>query len=270
MTEWYAAQPAPPVPAGGHGARTGHRSGWVVFGAGGHARAVVDVLERLGESVVAVVGDPDGWEWPVEVIADDDEGVARVRAGHHLAAVGIGSARLRLQVLARLTESTNPSIEGAIPTIESTRGRGETALSIEESALSIGAVAPPVVASTATVARDAALGPGTVVLEHAHVGPGSTVGRGTIVNTAGVVEHDCTVGDGVHLAPGAILLGGAVVGSRTLVGSGAQVLPRVTVGIDATVGAGAVVNSDVQDGQTVAGVPARPRSGSGSTSEGAS
>ncbi|WP_262422983.1 acyltransferase [Brevundimonas denitrificans] len=43
-----------------------------------------------------------------------------------------------------------------------------------------------------------------------------------------------------------------------LIGLGARVLPGVRIGAWAVVGAGAVVMKDVADGQTVAGVPARP------------
>ncbi|EWT07553.1 pilus assembly protein [Intrasporangium chromatireducens Q5-1] len=210
-------------------------SGWVVFGAGGHARAVVDVLERLGETVAAVVGDAQGSTWHVEVIADDTAGLALVTDQRLRAAVAIGAAGPRLRTLGQLRE---------------TAGRGGGAgRPIEE-------VAPAVVATSATVARTAVLGAGTIVLEHAHVGPASRVGDGVIVNTGAIVEHDCTLGDGVHVAPGAALLGGASVGPRTLVGSGARVLPRVTVGSDVTVGAGAVVVRSVEDGLVVLGVPA--------------
>lgn len=216
------------------------RAGWLVFGAGGHARSIVDVLERLGEKVVGVVGDPAGAaDWQVPVTGDDDAALARVAAEGLGAVVAIGSAARRVALVERLVSALS---------IETPVDRAQP--SPIDSAL-------VVVAATATVASTAELGAGTVVLEHAHVGPGSRIGRGVIVNTGAVVEHDCVVGDGAHIAPGAYLLGDAVVGDRTLVGSGARILPGVAVGRDATVGAGAVVTEPVADGATVVGVPAR-------------
>ncbi len=46
---------------------------------------------------------------------------------------------------------------------------------------------------------------------------------------------------------------------RASIGSGAVILAGVTIGVGALVGAGAVVTRDVAPGETVAGVPARPR-----------
>ncbi len=203
---------------------------WVVLGAGGHARSVVDVLERVGHTVVAVSGQTGGHPWHVDVLGDDTEALALAeRDGlHTCVAVGANAARARLvaDVLAR------------------------------------GLSSPPVVASTATVSPRSRLGAGTVVLEHAHVGPAAELGDAVIVNTAAVVEHDCVVGAGVHVAPGAVLLGAASVGEATLVGSGARVLPGVAVGARVTIGSGAVVTTPVGDDQTVVGVPATRREGS--------
>jgi sugar O-acyltransferase (sialic acid O-acetyltransferase NeuD family) len=198
---------------------------WVVFGAGGHARSVIDVIERRGERVAAVVGEPRGGTWRHRLLTDEAEGLDLAVEGGHGAVPAIGASAPRLGVVAALVA----------------RGwRG-----------------PTLVAATATVAPDVEPGPGTVILEHAHVGPASRVGTAVIVNTGAVVEHDCTVGDGVHLGPGAYLLGAAHVGERSFIGSGARVLPGVRVGADVTVGAGAVVVADVPDGATVVGIPAR-------------
>lgn len=207
---------------------TGESTGWVVLGAGGHARSVVDVLERAGHTVVAVSGAETGGEpWHVDVLGGDRAAFELIGARNLCAVVAIGAGHARSALVHELLER--------------------------------GLQAPPVVASTATVSPRSTLGAGAVVLEHAHVGPASRVGEAVIVNTSAIVEHDCRVGAGTHVAPGAVLLGGASVGGGVLVGSGARVLPRVSVGAGATIGAGAVVTGHVADGQTVIGVPAVTR-----------
>jgi acetyltransferase-like isoleucine patch superfamily enzyme len=47
------------------------------------------------------------------------------------------------------------------------------------------------------------------------------------------------------------------IGDDALIGAGAIILPGVKVGNRTTVGAGAVVLSDVPDGVTAKGIPAR-------------
>ena len=63
--------------------------GWVVLGAGGHARSVIDVLERAGHTVVAVSGQTAGEPWHVEVLADDDAAFALLEGGALLSLIHI-------------------------------------------------------------------------------------------------------------------------------------------------------------------------------------
>jgi acetyltransferase-like isoleucine patch superfamily enzyme len=74
------------------------------------------------------------------------------------------------------------------------------------------------------------------------------------------VGHEAHIGAGSVLNPGANIAGGVVLGKGVLVGTGAQVLQYLTVADGATVGAGAVVTKNVAAGETVVGVPAKPRS----------
>ena len=99
---------------------------------------------------------------------------------------------------------------------------------------------------------------GTFVGAGAIVNPNARVGQHAIINTRSIVEHDCVLGTNVHLCPGAALGGSVHVGHDTMIGLNASVKPGVHIGNGCTVGAGAVVVTDVPDGETVAGVPARP------------
>lgn len=197
---------------------------WVMLGAGGHARSVADVIARAGGVIVAVTGAPRAAAWGLPVLADDEAALSYAREAGHRVAFGVGSGAVRTTFV--------------------------------ELVLAFDVIAEPVFAGTSTVAPDAVVGLGTVVMEHAHVGPAARVGRGAIINTAAVVEHDCVVGDAAHIAPGAVLLGSVRVDAGAMVGSGACILPGRTIGADAVVGAGAVVREDVPAGRTVVGVPA--------------
>lgn len=200
--------------------------GIVLFGGGGHAQAVADVLRRLDRAVLAIV-DPvaeprDG----VLVLRGDDEGIAYTNRCDLDAVLGLGDNARRL------------ALAGAL--------------------LDAGLRLPAIVARTATVAADARLGAGTVVLEHAHVGPSAIVGTACVVNTGAIVEHDCRLADGVHCAPGSVLCGAVECEREVLVGAGAVAVPGVRISAGARVGAGAAVVRPVPSETTVTGVPARP------------
>lgn len=198
--------------------------GWVLIGGGGHAVSVAAVIARTGGRVTGVVDPSPQRSWACPTYTSEDELLRADHGGTTLVAIGSNDARVRAQLTA------------------------------VAAGLSVGIL----VASTATV--DAAtLGPGSVVLEHAHVGPGAELAEAVIVNTAAVVEHDCVVGRGVHIAPGARVLGECVIEPGVMLGAGAVVLPGRRIGAGARVGAGAVVTADVPAGATVIGIPAHRR-----------
>lgn len=113
-----------------------------------------------------------------------------------------------------------------------------------------------VVSQSAWVSPTAQIGVGTFVSQRAMVQTAATIGPHCIVNTGAIVEHESRVGSNTHIAPGVTLGGRVRVGSGTLIGLGATILPGIRVGNGCVVGAGAVVVRDVEDGETVVGVPA--------------
>jgi sugar O-acyltransferase (sialic acid O-acetyltransferase NeuD family) len=114
-----------------------------------------------------------------------------------------------------------------------------------------------VVHPAATVARDALVGGGSMVLAGAVVSNGCTVGRGVLLGTHSSIDHDCTVDDYASLAPGVTAGGTVRIGRATAVGIGANVVHGVTIGADAVIGAGALVLDAVPDRVVAFGVPAR-------------
>src|SRR5437660_4909904 len=99
--------------------------------------------------------------------------------------------------------------------------------------------------------------------------PGAKIGRrvfidhgmGVVIGETAEVGDDVTLYQGVTLG-GTSLTRGAkrhpTIGNGVIVSSGAQVLGPFRVGDGARIGAQAVVLSEVPDGATMVGIPARP------------
>jgi acetyltransferase EpsM len=109
----------------------------------------------------------------------------------------------------------------------------------------------------AILAPDVVVGEGTVVAAGAVINPAARVGRCAIINTLAGVDHECVIGDGAHVCPGVRLAGAVQVGRAAWVGIGSTVKEKVSIGAGALIGAGSVVLSDIADGATAYGVPAR-------------
>ena len=200
---------------------------WIVVGAGGHARVVMDAF-LLGSavSVRAAFADDDADLWGTSVLGCPVLGAvdAAVRTGGRFhVAIGHNGSRRRLM----------------------------------ERLHAVGALSFGVVHPSAQVSPFATLGTGSFIAANSIVAPSAEIGDGVIVNHGAVVDHDCRVGDFSHIAPNATLAGGARVGRNVLVGAGARVMPGVSVSDDVVVGAGAVVLRDVPDSAVVVGIPAK-------------
>jgi UDP-perosamine 4-acetyltransferase len=205
----------------------------LIFGGGGHAKALLDALSAQLDVLVMGVLDNDRSLWggrvlQATVLGGDDLLPGLMSRGAAFFAVGVGGVA-----------DNGPRS------------------ALFEMGLAHGLSPLEVVHPQATVSPWASVGRGCQILAGAAVCAGARLGLHVLVNTGSVVEHDCQVRDHAHIASGAVLCGGVTVGPLAHVGAGAVVLQGRSVGPEAVVGAGAVVARDVPGGTTVIGNPAR-------------
>lgn len=95
------------------------------------------------------------------------------------------------------------------------------------------------------IGRNADFGPGFVLIHSLGVVINGAVRGGSDVR----IEHQVTIGAERNQSP--------VLGSDLFVGAGAKILGPVKIGSNVRIGANAVVISDLPDGVTAVGIPAR-------------
>ncbi len=189
-----------------------------LFGASGHAKVIVDILEKIGE--------------PIEGIIDDNKDLKEfmgVPVIHHIEEMSpiiicVGMNDRRMMVAKRLNEAYDVIFGKAIH-------------------------------PTSIISPRAEIDCGTVVMPRAVIQSGTRIGKHCIINTGAVIEHECVIGNFAHVSPQATLCGNVTVGEGAWIGAGATVIQGVKIGRWSIIGAGSVVTKDIPEGYVAYGTP---------------
>ncbi len=198
-----------------------------ILGASGHGKVVADIAECCGWQQIVFFDDA----WPGVLkngawqIVGDTETLLDKISDYDGVIVGIGNNAIRHQKL-QLLDAVDVNI--------------------------VSLVHP-----SAIISNYASIGVGSVVMAGVVVNVDVKTGCGAILNTSCSIDHDCALGDSVHVSPGARLAGNVCIGDKSWVGIGAVVRQSVDIGKNVMIGAGAAVISNLPDGATALGVPAR-------------
>ncbi len=187
----------------------------ILYGAGGHCKVVIDILDALGKEVAGIVDD---------------------------------NPRTDLFMNFRL-ETPKNSYRSAIITIGNCKIREAIANRIDVEEF-FTAVHP-----SAIVSPRSRIGEGTVVMQGAVIQACANIGNHCIINTKASVGHDVVVHDFVHVASGATVCGEVEIGACTWLGAGSVVKQGVKIGRNCMIGAGSVVVKDIPDNVVAFGNP---------------
>lgn len=194
----------------------------LLVGAGGHARACIDVIEQEGRfTVVGLVG-----------------------LYHE-----VGTRMLGYPVLG--TDSDLPALLGdyahALVTIGQIK-TPEPRMRLFDLLEQNGCAPPVIVSPRAYVSPHATLGAGTIVMHGAVVNAGAVVGRNCIINSQSLVEHDVVIADHCHIATAAAINSGVCIGAGTFIGSSSSVRQCIKIGERCLIGMEQRVLADCENG----------------------
>ena len=196
-----------------------------LYGAGGHAHVVEDVLRDLN---VAVAGR-----------FDDNRDLIASNRDQILPGIGVdGGGEFKRPDGAMIIAIGNCRVRAGL-------------------ADKIGGPFFTAIQPDTNVSKSVTIGQGSVVFHRAVVQAMTTIGRHVIVNTGAKIDHESELSDFVHVAPGVTLCGNVRLGTGSFVGAGAVVIPGVRIGRWSVIGAGSVIISDVPDYAVVVGNPGR-------------
>jgi len=193
-----------------------------LYGASGHAKVIIDILELL--------------RIPVDGLYDDNPEIKQLLSYPVLGSLKNQVKRPQLPFIISIGNNlVRKKIKELFPLV----------------------FANALIHPEATISNRAVLGEGTVVMGHAIINADTRIGQHAIINTSASIDHDCTIGDFVHISPNATLTGGVTVGEGTMVGAGAVIIPYTKIGQWAVIGAGSVVTKNIPDYELWMGNPAR-------------
>lgn len=197
----------------------------LLVGAGGHARACIDVIEQEGRFAVAgLVGLP-----------------------HE-----VGTRMLGYPVLG--TDADLPTLLGdyihALITVGQIK-TPEPRIRLFDLLEQNGCALLVIVSPRAYVSPHATLGAGTIVMHGAVVNAGAVVGRNCIINSQSLVEHDVVIADHCHISTSAAINSGVHIGAGTFIGSNSSVRQCINIGERCLIGMGQRVLADCKEGTCI-------------------
>lgn len=195
----------------------------LIYGGGGHAKSVLEMVFLNGVHTIAG-------------IVDDDQDLT----GRQVLGITVLGTRVLLPVL--MTQGVKLAANGVGGILDI-----NVRIKIFELLESAGFSFPKLIHPRATIEPSSKVEEGVQVFANAYVGSEARLYQRCMINTNAVVSHDCIIGPYTHIAPGALLAGQVHVGAYTLVGMGVTTAIGVRIGDRVRIGNGAILLADVPD-----------------------
>lgn len=202
-----------------------------IFGAGGHSKVIIDIVEAEGKYKIEGLIDKqfsneDLYGYKLLGSEEDLNDLCNIH-GVNKGFIAIGDNQLRKKVAKQ--------IKNIVP--------GFSFISL--------------VHPKSYISKFSEIGDGTVIMPGAIINASSKVGNHCIINTGSIIEHDCKLNDYASIAPGSKLAGSVSIGKCSQIGIGAIISNNVTIGKYCVIGASSYVRKNTLDNAMYYGSPAK-------------
>lgn len=196
-----------------------------IYGAGGHAKVAIDILENCYEIIC--------------VVDDNSDLIGSLILGYPV----MGSDHLK--------ELKKQGVSKCFVAIGNNATREKIVNRLLEFKL-INAVH-----KSCCISHHCTIGKGVMINAGAVINAGSVIKDHSIINTSATIDHDCIIEEYTHICPNVSLAGGVTVGRHAMVGIGSSVTQGLSIGCNSIIGGGSVVVRDIDSEVIAYGVPAR-------------
>ena len=204
----------------------------VIFGSGGHAKVIVDIIEKQGKYNIS--GFIDGHHQKNSIIMGykvigDESSFKDIFFSYKIygGIIGIGDNSTRAKVRDKIIK--------IIPNFKF-----------------VNCVHPKSV-----LGKDTTLGEGNVIMPGAIINASSRIKNHCILNTNSSLDHDCLMSDFSSIAPNASVGGNVKIGNYSAIGIGANIFNSVNIGYNCIIGGGSLVCHDTNDNSINYGSPSK-------------
>lgn len=201
----------------------------LVFGAGGHAKLVIDAIEKEGK---------------YEIVGLIDDGKRRDDIIFGYPIIGCRNDFKRISLYCN----------SGIVAVGDNWTRGQIVSYIIDISKTFNFVT--VIHPFSSIGRGVSLGKGSVVLPGAVINSDTHIGMHCVIHTKSSVDHDCRLSDYITIGPGATVAGNVTIGEYTAIAIGAQLIHSINIGVHSVIGAGATAVHDIGSFEIAYGTPA--------------
>jgi sugar O-acyltransferase (sialic acid O-acetyltransferase NeuD family) len=203
----------------------------LVFGAGGHAKVIIDIIEKQNEYKLVGLIDP-----------------YKEKNEEHFGYPILGNNR---------DYSIINRVYGGIIAIGDNWVRYKTSLFIISKNNSFRFMC--FIHPFSMIARGVKIGKGSIIMPGVIINSDTIIGNHCIINTNTSIDHDCNIGNYVSLAPKVTTGGHVNISDYSAIGLGTNIIQNINIGEHTIIGAGSTVVRHIGSNIVAFGTPCKKK-----------